>query len=305
MKRFQLIVIFLLMAVTPLLASNTEFRTIRDAGGLDAETMGYGNVNSFGTTALSVVGAPVTDIVSQREASAYYGSMMGSEARLFAGALHQRVNKLSLGLGYINETIDAGYETSSANNTVTEGKALTFKSTEIILNASYRYTHQLILGSSLHYYSRDAFDVKGSAVGLSLGGRYETDRYGVSFGGKNINAPTVRYSNDAEETVYSDWYAGVKTNVPLPFPITWYGQFNWTPQASSTRYGTGVQIPLTPYFSINLGYMQLRTIGSRIDDRMTLGTSISFDGLSLNYVFNTSDYVESPNQHRVTISAEF
>jgi hypothetical protein len=283
----------------------TEFRTVKSTG-LDAESISIGNVNSFGTTALSVLESPVIHLDSDHEMSMYYGDMMGSDVSLFAGGwIHKLTPKLSLGLGVVNEDISAGYETASANGQVTVVDTLSYRTTEYVINMSYKTADTVTLGLSAQYIDRDVFNVQANTMSLSAGCRYETDLIGLTLGGKNINSPTVTYSNDATETLYAEFYAGIKSTLVTFVPVTLYGQYNWVPAESVGYYGAGLSIPFATNLSINGGYMQVRDIGSNINEQLTAGVSLTLDTINIHYAYSASEYIENPSQHRISLSFEY
>lgn len=300
LKRY---IAMLLLLATPILG--TEFRSVSSTG-VDAESIGVGNVTSFGSSALSILDTPALRVESDTEVSVYYATLMEGDVSLLASGFHKQLTSgLSMGVGVVHEAVDGGYETASSNSEVTAIGELTYTNTEYVVNGSYRFTEAFIMGVSGQYMVRDAFGIEGHGVGLSFGGRYEGDRVGVAFGVENLNSPTIEYTNEGEEEVYATWYAGVKRRLGTVLPVVVYGQYNWVPDASSSYAVGGVRVSLSDHLDLSGGYMQTRGIGNELSGHVTVGASLKLPGSTLHYVYSTSDYVASPTQHRVSVSFKF
>ena len=100
----------------------------------------------------------------------------------------------------VYESTQAGYRTASANGTVTALEALQYISKEYILNGTVRLSKALSMGLNTHWIERNQFGIKGSAMEISAGLRYETPNLGVAIGSKYLNAPIIHYSNGAKGT---------------------------------------------------------------------------------------------------------
>lgn len=279
----------------------TEFRTVHDAG-IDANSIGIGNVTGFSSSALGVLESPVGVSSPHNETSLYYTSLMESDVTVFAGATKFDISeKIQLSLGMVQELTDAGYETASANNTVTAIGSLSYESSEYVANTTVQLSRRSQFGVTGHYISRDQFGIKGSAVGVSAGYRYESRRLGMSVGGRYINAPKINYSNGGTETLNTQWYIAGKRRLQL-FPADVYAQLDWVPNVSVIKKGTGIRVGLTEAVSVSAGYMESRGIGYDVQGHWTAGTSVNLGVLRIDYAYNSVDYIADSNQHRIMLS---
>lgn len=281
--------------------ATTEYRTVHDTG-LDANNVSIGHVTGFSRSALGVFESPVGHTQSNHETSLYYTTLMDSDVSLFAGATQVMVlDRVLLSVGVVQNTIDAGYETVSVNNTVSEAGALTYSSTEYVGNATLQVAQHSHIGVTGHYISRDQFGITGDGVGLSVGYRYETDRLGLSLGGRYLNSPKIAYSNGATEELYAQWYMAGKRRLSS-MPVEAYAQLDFIPELSLLKKGVGVRTYLTELMSVSAGYMESRGIGSDLDGYLTAGASIHLGVLRVDYAYNSVDYAADTSQHRVMLS---
>lgn len=281
-----------------------EYRTIHDVG-IDPESTSIGNVIGFNTTSLGAIESPVP-ITNEEHVSLYYAQMMNSDIDLYAMGIHRNLNhKWTTNLAAVYEATDGGFRTVSQNGTVSATESLNYLSTELIANITYALRPNLHVGFSTHYIAREQFGVHGNAWGYSFGARYDERTYGMAFGSRYANSPSVNFSNGGEESLSANYYLAGRIDIPFWLPTQLFAQETYTPRYKTSQHNGGFRVMLDDLFSASIGYMQTRGYRENVEGHLTAGLSMYLPAFTVHYSYNGSDYIEQNAQHRISVSIKY
>jgi|GEM_PF-546924 len=290
--------------------------------GASASMIGKGNVEGFNNQASAVFENPASlSHINQFSATLFQTKFM-DEVTYQSFSAAYRVPYGVLGFGYmslgVNDIIrtskvvldpDASIDNYLSYDIVDVGR---FNYANQMLRFAYQYsqTDTFHLGVAGTFFSSSIDTYRGNGFNVDAGLVWDAEPWSFSFSVKNvIPAMKVNYTQDGNPTY------NAKENLPLQLvygaqyqfdDFSILGQLRFSDNNKKFLKSVGVQYApsFLPLITLSAGFKEFPVIRD-VKSNLTLGLGLQVSGVSFDYAYERSDYIENNHKHYFSLGVSF
>ena len=289
---------------SPTIEATAVYNNLTDTG-TSAKMVGIGYVMGFDSSAVAIFENPASLYdLKKMSLTAFYTTFLGGESKYLNYAFAYRLPfNVVFGFGLMDSQVSDIKQTgaTSASDPSTYFVSNTFDYRNSMYKAAVQWDllPNIHTGVSLSYFKHDLFTVTGTGFNADIGVVANIQAVDISLLAKNvIPGNFIKYTNDTEEKVQSQYIAGIHYNV-ADFDL--YGQLKY----QSQKYiSAGVRYHVVPFISVSGGWSEFSVLGE-LKNKISLGVNLDVSKLGVNFAFEKSDYFESDNQFYTSFQIDF
>ncbi len=269
--------------------------------GTSAKSIAIGNVLGFDESANAIFENPATLDRLKSTNVAFFSTSIINELNIACFSVGMKSSSGTFGLGYLQGSVNNIYQTGNNDNVFyTDGS---FNYLDQTLKAAYAFSWQpgLSVGAVLSSYQKSIGSTSAKGIGTEIGAYTKLGAMDVSLVVRNPIGGKINYTNDQSETLPLQLIGSGKFSLNEGEV---YGQYKYqVGKKGMMSFGYSTEIPGVSCLRGSVGYKEYAVLDA-VSAGMVMGMTLEFEGLQLNYAFESGNYVENGAKHYISFSTD-